>query len=63
MKRLSLITLFLAFYSVVSFAQQANNDDDKVLMTIGDTKVTKGEFTRIYHKNNSNSDVKSVNEY
>ena len=63
MKRLSLIALFLTFYSIVSFAQEANNDDDKVLMTIGDTKVTKGEFSRIYHKNNSNSDVKSVNEY
>ncbi len=63
MKRLSLIALFLIFYTVVSFAQKANNDDDKVLMTIGNTKVTKGEFSRIYHKNNSNSDVKSVNEY
>jgi len=63
MKRLSLIALFLAFYSVVSFAQETNNDDNKVLMTIGNTKVTKGEFSRIYHKNNSNSDVKSVNEY
>ncbi len=63
MKRLSLIALFFAFYSVVTFAQDVSNDDDKVLMTIGDTKVTKGEFLRIYHKNNSNTDIKSVNEY
>ena len=63
MKRLSLIALFLIVYGVVTFAQEAKNDDNLVLMTIGDKKVTKGEFSRIYHKNNSNSDVKSVNEY
>ena len=63
MKRVNLIAFFIIVSVLVSFAQEKKNDDDAVLMTIGKSEITKGEFVRIYHKNNSNSDVKSVNEY
>jgi len=46
------------------FAQTANKD--AVLMTVGNTKVTVGEFENVYHKNNSKEatgDAKSLNDY
>ncbi|MCW3071603.1 MAG: PpiC-type peptidyl-prolyl cis-trans isomerase [Bacteroidetes bacterium] len=46
------------------FAQTANKD--AVLMTVGNTKVTVGEFENVYHKNNSKEttgDTKSLNDY
>jgi peptidyl-prolyl cis-trans isomerase SurA len=55
------ISLFLV-PSIVTSAQEGN----EILMNIGTTGVTKAEFERIYHKNNSalkSSDQKSLNEY
>ncbi len=45
---------------------QAQNDNEVVLMTIGEKKVTRGEFERIYRKNNasiSKTDKKSLEDY
>lgn len=55
---------FLILISVVSVAVA---QDDETILTIGDTKVSKGEFERIYKKNNNNlyneSDKKTPAEY
>ena len=61
MKKIYLLFLGLIF-AFASFAQEQYNDD-AVLMTIDGRKITKGEFSRIYHKNNNNSDIKSVDDY
>lgn len=44
---------------------QSQENQDKVLMTIYNRKITLGEFERIYHKNNSNPSIEqqSVEEY
>ena len=57
------VSLFLLFFfSLNVFAQ-----DDQVLVTIGGHKFTKGEFERIYKKNNSNlledKDKKNPEQY
>jgi peptidyl-prolyl cis-trans isomerase SurA len=46
------------------YAQTTNKD--AILMTVGDTKVTVGEFENVYHKNNNKEtagDTKSLNDY
>lgn len=59
------ILIFLIF--VFSATSPARSQTDKILLTIGDTKVTLAEFERIYQKNNNNlyseSDKKSPEEY
>jgi peptidyl-prolyl cis-trans isomerase SurA len=56
---LSIVLLMIAFSS---FSQS-----DETLITIGDTKVSKGEFERIYQKNNNNlyneTEKKTPEEY
>jgi peptidyl-prolyl cis-trans isomerase SurA len=54
--------LILFLFSAPAFAQ---NNGDKVLMTVGGEKVTVQEFENVYHKNPSGkeSDPKSVNDY
>lgn len=41
------------------------NQEEEILLSIGDNKISKSEFERIYHKNNSSAayDNKSVEEY
>ena len=50
-------TLFLFF--------RLSGQEDEIILTIGDHEITKGEFERIYQKNNSSAvyDNKSVEEY
>jgi len=45
------ISSFIVF-CVIAFAAQAQKNE--TLLTIGNTKVSKAEFVRIYKKNNSN---------
>ena len=58
--------LFL-FIVVVSMVFDANSQPNETLITIGETKVSKGEFERIYRKNNNNlydeSEKKTPEEY
>ena len=58
-----LFTLIILFSFILKSFSQA----DAILITIDGTKVTKGEFERIYQKNNSNlyseSDKKTPEEY
>lgn len=68
MKKASFFRLSVICACVVSFlgASAQSKLDKKVLMTIGDQKVTVKEFTDVYNKNNLKSDVvekKSVDEY
>ncbi|MBA3705362.1 MAG: peptidylprolyl isomerase, partial [Bacteroidetes bacterium] len=56
------ITLLLALFAFNLAAQ----NNDAVLMSIGGSKVTVGEFENVYHKNNtkeSTTDNKSLNDY
>jgi len=64
MKRLGTL-LLIVFTLTISFAQETKEKygDEAVLMTIGSKEITKGEFIRIYHKNNNNTEQKSVTEY
>ncbi len=59
----NLISIFLMWLSIATVCAQEN----EILLTIGDTKVSKAEFERIYKKNNSNlyneSDKKTPSEY
>ncbi len=62
MKKLSLIICSLLI-SINIFSQEQNNE---VLLTINDKKITAEEFLRIYHKNKTNfstGEVTSVDEY
>jgi peptidyl-prolyl cis-trans isomerase SurA len=55
------ILLYTTFCCLMTFAK----GQDEILMTIGNEKVTKAEFERIYHKNNSSVvyDNKTPREY
>jgi peptidyl-prolyl cis-trans isomerase SurA len=59
--------IFFSLLIVCSFAFNVFAQNDKTLVTIGNTKVSKSEFERIYKKNNSNlydnSEKKSPEEY
>ncbi len=54
---LLVLALFLFF--------RLSGQDDEIILTIGDNEITRGEFERIYQKNNSSAvyDNKSVEEY
>ena len=56
--------LFAGLFLLTGFLKA---QDEKVLLQIGDHKITKGEFERIYEKNNQNlfdeSEVKTPKEY
>jgi peptidyl-prolyl cis-trans isomerase SurA len=59
--------IILSFIGFCSLGLTAFSQPDETLITIGDTKVSKGEFERIYLKNNNNlyneTDKKSPEEY
>lgn len=58
------IVLSFALIAVNSIFAQSNKD--AVLMTVGNTKITVGEFENVYHKNNNKevaNDTKSLNDY
>jgi peptidyl-prolyl cis-trans isomerase SurA len=65
-KRISPIFLMLPLALFAFNSAIAQNSKDAVLMTIGNSKVTVGEFENVYHKNNTKEtagDSKSLNEY
>jgi peptidyl-prolyl cis-trans isomerase SurA len=57
-------SLFVLALGLGIMAQSQDNQDE-ILMTIHDQKITLGEFERIYNKNNSNPSIEqqSVDEY
>ncbi len=65
MKRFINLTGMILLLSVATAFGQTN-DDDATLLTIDNAKITKGEFVRIYKKNNTKDtqiDNKSLNDY
>lgn len=63
-KSFKLISVFLLI--AVNTVYSQNTDDDAVLMIINNHNVTKGEFVRIYKKNNTKDnviDTKSLKDY
>jgi peptidyl-prolyl cis-trans isomerase SurA len=57
-----LLLILLLTSSVIGYSQEGN----EIILTIGKTDISRAEFERIYHKNNSalkSSDQKSLNEY
>lgn len=63
MKKLGTL-LLIVLTITISFGQETKTyGDEAVLMTIGETEITKGEFVRIYNKNNNSTEQKSVSEY
>ena len=62
MNRIFSSFIIFSFIAINAFSQA-----DETLITIGDTKVSKGEFERIYQKNNNNlyneKDKKTPEEY
>jgi len=58
---------FFSFIVLCTFAVNAFSQSGETLITIGETKVSKGEFERIYQKNNNNlyneTDKKTPEEY
>ena len=57
-----IILISLQFLPVFTLLAQKNDD---ILMTIGNQKITSGEFEHIYHKNNNENiaEKQSINEY
>jgi len=57
--------IFLALMSLIVVLNGIAQNNDPVLMTINNKKITKSEFERIFHKNNKDSvaDEKSVKDY
>lgn len=59
--------IFFLFTVFFALAVNASAQADETLITIGNTKVSKGEFERIYQKNNNNlysdTDRKTPEEY
>lgn len=59
--------VLFSFLFICSFAVHILAQDEQILLSIGDTQVSKAEFERIYKKNNSNlyneSDKKSPKDY
>ncbi len=59
--------IFFSFLFVISTVTFAFSQDDETILTIGNNKISKGEFERIYKKNNNNlyneSDKKTPEEY
>ncbi len=59
--------IFFSFIMVCSLMFSVSSQNNEILVTIGDTKISKAEFERIYKKNNSNlyneSDKKSPAGY
>lgn len=63
-RSLKLAGIIVLLSGAMAFGQ--NNNDDAVLLTIDNNKITKGEFVRIYKKNNTKDtqvDNKSLNDY
>jgi len=57
---------FLFFLLIVFIQSPQSQNNNEILLTIHDRKITKAEFERIYRKNNRNSsiiDKKSLEEY
>jgi len=57
---------FLFFLLIIFIQSPQSQDNNEILLTIHDRKITKAEFERIYRKNNRNSsiiDKKSLEEY
>lgn len=58
------VLLFFGLLLMVNVSDiTSQNNDSSILLKIDDRNITKGEFERIYNKNNSNVDPKSVDEY
>jgi peptidyl-prolyl cis-trans isomerase SurA len=59
--------IILSLFVLCALTAYALAQSDETLITIGDTKVSKGEFERIYQKNNNNlyneTDKKTPEEY
>ncbi len=56
MKKMTALLFVICFILALPLnAQSTANYKDEVLMTIGDRKITAGEFERIYQKNNNES--------
>jgi len=62
-RTLKLTGIIVLFSGMMAFGQ---NSDDATLLTIDNNKITKGEFVRIYKKNNAKDaqvDDKSLKDY
>lgn len=58
-------SIFCSFALIAVNTVFAQTNNDAVLMTVGNSKVTVGEFENVYHKNNNKeaTDPKSLNDY
>lgn len=60
-------SILISFIIVCCFAMHVFAQNEQTLITIGDTKISKAEFERIYNKNNNNlyneADKKTPKEY
>jgi peptidyl-prolyl cis-trans isomerase SurA len=57
--------IFSVFVLAMSLFLRLSGQEDEIILSIGDHEITRGEFERIYQKNNSSAvyDNKSVEEY